>query len=402
MLNDQENLQREVSLADLKDVDSRGGKIFIYGNGGAGRWLWKTLDQLGVPVHAFVDTDVKKLTFNFGFHTMNIQDVEQHIGVDDLLLIGAVDIHEILTIKNQTKLTNVPWASLGAVAEHLEEGEKISPADPFDKYAVDVVKECHKRLLDPNDIFLRSVDIMITEKCTLKCRDCANLMQYYERPKDGSVANVLASVDWLLNEIDGVHEFRLIGGEPFMNKQIYQIIEHLLAFEKYKKLVIYTNGMIPLKADYRDLLLNEKIVFSVTDYGDLARNTSGFVKQLEDWGCVYRVHPPEHWTDSGRIAKQHRRDDQNQKLFDECCGKNLWTLSDKGFGRCPFAVNAAHLGAFDFADDSVVEVGDADKLKKYIVDQNFLTACDLCNGRSFSADEITPAIQTRTPLTMEL
>ena len=93
---------------------------------------------------------------------------------------------------------------------------------------------------------------------------------------------------------------------------------------------------------------------------------------------------------------------QNQKLFDECCGKNLWTLSDKGFGRCPFAVNAAHLGAFDFADDSVVEVGDAEKLKKYIVDQNFLTACDLCNGRSFSADEITPAIQTRTPLTMEL
>ena len=227
-------------------------------------------------------------------------------------------------------------------------------------------------------------------------------MQYYERPKDGSVADVLASVEWLLSEIDGVHEFRLIGGEPFMNKQIYQIIERLLALEKYKKLVIYTNGMIPLKAEYRSLFLDEKIVFSVTDYGDLARNTSNFVKQLEDWGCVFRVHPPEHWTDSGRIAKQHRRDDENQKLFDECCGKNLWTLSDKGFGRCPFAVNAAHLGAFDFVNDSVVRVGDGKKLKKYIQGQNFLTACDLCNGRSFSAEEITPAIQARRPLSMEL
>ena len=172
--------------------------------------------------------------------------------------------------------------------------------------------------------------------------------------RDGSVADVLASVEWL-SVNDGVHEFRLIGGEPFMNKQIYQIIERLLALEN-TQLVIYTNGMIPLKAEYRSLFLDEKIVFSVTDYGDLARNTSNFVKQLEDWGCVFRVHPQEHWTDSGRIAKQHRRDDENQKLFDECCGKNLWTLSDKGFGRCPFAVNAAHLGAFDLSMTVLLEL----------------------------------------------
>ena len=389
-------------MEDLRGVVSHGGKLFIYGNGGAGRWLWKTLDEIGLPVHAFVDTDVKKLTFNFGFYTIHIDDAGYHVGDNDLLLIGAVDIHEILTIKNQTGLASVPWSSVGAVVEHLEECKKISPTDPFEKYAVDVVKECHKRLLDPNDIFLRSVDLMITEKCTLRCRDCANLMQYYERPKDGNIADVLASVEWLLNEVDGVHEFRLIGGEPFMNKQIYLIIERLLAFEKYQKLVIYTNGMIPLKADYRDVLMNEKIVFSITDYGDLARNTSSFVKQLEDWGCVYRVHPPEHWTDSGRIAKHHRDDVQNQNLFDECCGKNLWTLSDKGFGRCPFAVNAAHLGAFDFSDDSVVKVGDTEALKRYVNSTQFLSACDLCNGRSFSAKEIEPAIQTRTPLKMEL
>ena len=71
-----------------------------------------------------------------------------------------------MTIKNQTGLANVPWSSLGAVADYLEESENITPVDSFEKYAVDVVKECHERLLDPNDIFLRSVDIMITEKCT--------------------------------------------------------------------------------------------------------------------------------------------------------------------------------------------------------------------------------------------
>ena len=37
----------------------------------------------------------------------------------------------------------------------------------FEKYSVDVVIECHTRLLDPEDLFLRSVDVMITEKCSL-------------------------------------------------------------------------------------------------------------------------------------------------------------------------------------------------------------------------------------------
>jgi organic radical activating enzyme len=327
---------------------------------------------------------------------------EEKITSKDLLIIGAVDIHEILTIKKQTKLKDIPWASLGKVAKKFIDSNKLSNPTGFEKYSVDVVIECHTRLLDPKDLFLRSVDVMITEKCSLKCKDCANLMQYYKKPQDGTLDGILSSVEWLLNVVDGVYEFRLIGGEPFMNKQIYKIIERLVGFENFKKLVIYTNGMIPLKPDFRELLLHEKIVFSITDYGNLAKNTSKFVKQLGEWGCVYRVHPPEHWTDSGRIKKQERPDEENQRMFDECCGKNLWTLSDRGFGRCPFAINAGHLGAFDFKNDSVVEVDDSVKLREYILNEKYLSACDLCNGRSFSSEEIVPAIQTRIPLEMKI
>lgn len=34
----------------------------------------------------------------------------------------------------------------------------------------------------PEFIALPSIDIVITEKCSLRCRDCANLIQYYESP----------------------------------------------------------------------------------------------------------------------------------------------------------------------------------------------------------------------------
>ena len=30
---------------------------------------------------------------------------------------------------------------------------------------------------------MRSVDIVVTEKCTMKCVDCSNLMQFFEKPE---------------------------------------------------------------------------------------------------------------------------------------------------------------------------------------------------------------------------
>ena len=31
------------------------------------------------------------------------------------------------------------------------------------------------------------MDVVITERCSLKCKDCANLMQYYEKPQNSDL-----------------------------------------------------------------------------------------------------------------------------------------------------------------------------------------------------------------------
>ena len=39
-----------------------------------------------------------------------------------------------------------------------------------------------------------------------------------------------------------------------------------------------------------------------------------------------------------------------------------------------------------------------DEVKKYLNDVDYLPACNFCKGRSYSAAEIKPAIQTQQPL----
>ena len=51
-------------------------------------------------------------------------------------------------------------------------------------------------------------------------------MQYYSSPKNLSFEEIVQDFERLMAGVDHVFEIRLIGGEPFMNKDIYRILEH--------------------------------------------------------------------------------------------------------------------------------------------------------------------------------
>ena len=184
-----------------------------------------------------------------------------------------------------------------------------------------------------------------------------------------------------------------------MNKGIYEIIEKLLSSQKITRLVLYTNGMIPIKEEKIPLLKDERIVFSITDYGNLAKNTKGVIETLKKNKVSYKTSPPVNWTESGTILPYQDNEDYNQHLFDMCCGKNLLTLSGGQLYRCPFAANAERLNAIPHNKPSGVSLNSStEQITSYIKQGDAISACAYCKGRSFDSPEIEPAIQTKKPL----
>lgn len=57
-----------------------------------------------------------------------------------------------------------------------------------------------------NELVLQHCEIVVTEKCSLKCKDCANYIQYYTKPEDISIKSIIKSFDNLLNTIDKICE----------------------------------------------------------------------------------------------------------------------------------------------------------------------------------------------------
>ena len=188
--------------------------IFIYGFGTAGKWF---SEQKGVKAINFIDTDIKKRGMQYnGIEVIDINQAKSKINPNDLIVISVVDIQDVMKIIN--KDFDNQWLSLSNFINPklLQENISYKKNDEFLNYSLEAMVEMHNTFLSNNNsLCIRSVDLMITEKCTLKCKDCANLMQFYESPINIDLKEVQLILDNLLKKLDLLYEVRLIGGEPF-------------------------------------------------------------------------------------------------------------------------------------------------------------------------------------------
>lgn len=387
---------REMILNELGDAKN----IYIYGYGIAGRWLYDNIPQKE-KIRGFIDTDHKKSGLSqYGVDISTPQSLKNAMPLDSIIVNTVIDIQDVIDIIG--RLGHNKALALGLYLDDIDEllhNNATGESDSFLHYSLSAVKSCHEGYFSKDKLFLRSVDLVITEKCSLKCKDCSNLMQYYDKPVDVDFSEVVSDFNKLTEHLDGIFEVRLIGGEPFMNKDIYKILEYLYTKDNIKKIVIYSNAMIPIRQEYVHLITNDKLVFSLTDYGGLAKNTPKVIAQLIELGAAYRLHPPENWTDSGEIGDFKRDADDIQMVFENCCGKNLLTLSEGKLFRCPFSANADRLRAIpDDPLNYVLAEAPAAEIRHFTRDIKFLPACNYCKGRSFDSPSIVPAVQVLKPL----
>ena len=64
-------------------------------------------------------------------------------------------------------------------------------------------------------------------------------MQYYQKPIDTEQGLLFKSIDKIMNCVDQLDEFRVLGGDPFMYKKLHEVINKLVTYDNVKKVVVY-------------------------------------------------------------------------------------------------------------------------------------------------------------------
>lgn len=394
----------------IKEIQESNLPVIIFGARVVAEALYYSCKESGITIECFCDNNTNIIDKKvLGLEIIDAKKLKDKYD-DAIFIISSTYIFDI-----KAQLEEYGYAKCYDARPFLNEFNIFAYEYSEDIEFVDFsVKTClisHDNFLADEKLYIRSIDLIITEKCSLKCKDCCNLIQYYEDPQDSSLDDIFKSIDTLCSYVDEINEMRLIGGDAFMNKKWHLIIEKLLNESKVKKIVIYANGIIiPTKVQMQ-YLKSKKVLVIFTEYGELSYNLDKLCTMFSAEGINYHViNIATGWMDAGKINKHNRTDEELKNTLRYCCVKNYTQLSDGKIYRCPFQANAFKLKAIPDYKEEYLDIFECEKLnlskktvvskiKSFLFQKDIFKSCDYCNGREFGVPEdIEPALQTKKPL----
>jgi uncharacterized Fe-S cluster-containing radical SAM superfamily protein len=243
----------------------------------------------------------------------------------------------------------------------------------------------------------------IGQKCTLRCKDCCNLIPYAKQ-KTYNPEKILEDLKKLVKTIK-IKNVQIQGGEPFYYEDIDIIISGVIKLN-IENIYIATNGTRLLnEKTIRVLQENPQVKIRVSNYTCTKQKREQLIKQLETYKISYDLYDYIYgdglWFNSGCPNEPKNKDDNAiQRLYDLCEDKICWTLADGTLtvcGKIPVLKEIRDDYTIGFCDEvDIRNTQDKRILKKKIVmfikNKKFREHCRYCLGTS-TLKKVEAAIQ---------
>lgn len=175
-------------------------------------------------------------------------------------------------------------------------------------------------VLNGNNFILPRATVCMTTRCTLKCKNCINMIPYYDVWQDVPYETVIKDIQSLLNVVSEWIFCELIGGEPFLYPDLDKILEFVINQNKIRNVFIITNATIIPKEKIMKMLQNDKIVVRVSNYGN-EKKLNAFLSKMSQENVKVDVFYGLKWIVPGDGIKRGK---STQEL------KNQYAMCDAG------------------------------------------------------------------------
>ena len=401
---------KSFNISEIKNkLSSVDQMIVLFGAGDIGELSSYALTKLGLKVNYFCDNDKDKHdTERFGIKVLSFEELIK-LKKDTNIFISNNYYSSI-----SVELKNHGFTNFYDCVELLDKTDfKDKKFEAIHPLKIDRRIEYYKNMCLKDEyntskaLHIKNLDVQITERCSLKCTNCSNLMQFYEKPVNEDLDLLFSSLDRFMDSIDKIDEFRVLGGDPFMNKDMHKVVDKLVSYEKARRVIVYTNGKIVPKGPNLECLKNEKVILDMTNYGIASNKAKAIIKVCEDNNIKYSETVTTVWQDCGEILPfQKKTEEEKKRKFIDCCNSDQLSLLKGKIYRCPFAANGENLNAIPKNKDDLVDLSDPkitttdlkERIKNVVYDKDYIRACDFCNGRDYTVKKIKAAAQTNKPL----
>ena len=371
-------------ISNIKFLEKTTDPIIIYALVDEAEAIANACKVNGITVTAFCDNEIRKTEKPYwGLEVVFTPDLPKRFPKANFIIAhqSLDDCAEQLSELGYSEF----YSPLKLLKDYDVSKYSYLTSQSYMKRKIENMLKLNELYFDETKTYIRSLDVVITTRCSMNCESCANLMQYYVNANNTD-EKVLQAVKNISNNVDHISEYRVIGGEPLMNKKWAEITNKIIDQDPARNVYVYTNATICPKDEQLESFKGKKINFFITDYDELSKNMDKTVEGLEKHNIPYKIRPAGNWVDCSRIRKHNRSVQRLRQVFKECCAKELYTLISGKLFTCPFIANAAELKAIpdnraDYVDLLSNEDNLRDRITKLVKMKNFFPACDFCDGR---------------------
>lgn len=379
-------------------------KIIIYGASVWGELAYFGLRQMGLKPDFFCDQSEKRKLY-FNTEVITIDKLKTDYSEEDIIIASADFFYEIKDMLEGIGCSNL-FDMYDILNQEMKESDMSNRARDMyanRKHYIDVV--CNQ---GAGRIILARLQYVVTECCSLKCRDCSYLMPYYDRPENIDLNKYKSSFERFLDITDYLAELRILGGEPMVNNEFYKLILWYVGNNKIGKISVFTNGTLIPDEKILDTMKDPKVSVHISDYG-INQDRIGLLKEkLDEKGIRYFIRSYDKWLSTGGFEDRGSTDEELSNRFKNCFERSGYTFLKGKVFRCPRGAHAINLHALpDFSVD-YVDFNDTDKshqeLKRdfrKLHSRKFLETCRYCSGADMHDSGIPAGIQVKENIPYE-
>ena len=178
-----------VGSFDINKVEKNIKDLYIFGCGAHGQILYMMLSYHGYKIKGFLDNSTERIdTLVCGAKVISPTDISDK---RSNIIIGSVYIEAMIKQLEELGLRNIFLPT--DIFKHI----RNNPMAIYGNRSTDdLEREISLYLLEidriesqgnQGNLNIKSLDLVVTERCTLKCQDCSNLMQYYKSPVNADI-----------------------------------------------------------------------------------------------------------------------------------------------------------------------------------------------------------------------
>lgn len=328
-----------------------------------------------------IQEEIKQELLNLGYEEDRIESATKEINIS--CVVDDIKIEDIIN--------DFPHNS----SKHMRIIEKLKKYKKLNKLGIKIEDYSEDQLDGLNRIetidgfvVLKQFELILTNRCTLRCKKCAAGIQYFSKPRDLELDRIIKDYNRAIEIIDWVDRIVLIGGEPFLFSGLNLVIEAMMAntltLEKTSGVTIITNGTIVPNQELLKTISKNKISVWISNYKNKSPKVGELIEQLRKEKIEFAIMNVDRWSDVIQLVQRDTIQDK-QILLDRRktdCVTRCRTVANGRFYLCSLLKSMDFMNFTPYDKTNYVDIYGDDAKERIIemlnIDNPLPNNCSFC------------------------